>query len=229
MIKQHKKILLLIFLISAVALVRFSGIGDVLSFENLKREREHLAALVQAHYLLSVVYFITIYIVVASLSIPGAEVLTLAGGFLFGTLPATLYVNVGATTGATVAFLAARYLLGNWLQRKYQEKLGAFNEKMKKNGSRYLLSLRLVPVFPFFLINLLSGFTNVSVKTFAWTTALGIIPGTAVFAYAGRQIGSINSPSEILSAGIIIAFAVLALFALLPAMLDRFRAMKNAP
>jgi uncharacterized membrane protein YdjX (TVP38/TMEM64 family) len=224
---MNKKIILLILFIIALIAVRYSPIGNVLTFENLKRNRQHLLALVQNHYLPSLLVFIAGYAMVTALSIPGAVILTLAGGFLFGTLFATLYVNIGATTGAVLAFLVARYLLGNRMQEKYQKQLSTFNEEMEKNGSRYLLTLRLIPVFPFFLINFLSGLTKVPLKTFAWTTALGIIPGTVVYAYAGQQLGSINALSEILSARVITAFAILALFALFPAVHDRIKAIKN--
>jgi uncharacterized membrane protein YdjX (TVP38/TMEM64 family) len=227
MIKQNKKIILFILLIAVIMLVRYSLIGELLSIENVKQYRNLLLTTVHDHYALSAVSFITAYVAVTALSIPGAAILTLAGGFLFGLLPTTLYVNMGATTGATLAFLAARYLFGNWLQTKYQEQLSRFNDEMQRNGAGYLLTLRLVPVFPFFLINILSGFTNVPLRTFVWTTALGIVPGTVVYAYAGRQIGTINAPSDILSARVIIAFAVLALFALFPALLDRFKIMKK--
>jgi uncharacterized membrane protein YdjX (TVP38/TMEM64 family) len=224
---MNKKIILLILFMIALIAVRYSPIGNVLTFENLKRNRQHLLALVQNHYLPSLLVFIAGYVMVTALSIPGAVILTLAAGFLFGTLFATLYVNIGATTGAVLAFLVARYLLGTRMQEKYQKQLSTFNEEMEKNGSRYLLTLRLIPVFPFFLINFLSGLTKVPLKTFAWTTALGIIPGTVVYAYAGQQIGSINALSEILSARVITAFAILALFALFPAVLDRIKAIKN--
>lgn len=220
---MNKKILLLVLFIVVIIGLRYSPLGSALTFENLKLHREELQTIVQSHYPLSIALFIVVYIIVAALSVPGAVVLTLAGGFLFNTLPATLFVNIGATLGAMLAFLAARYLLGNRLQEKYQKQMAAFNREMEKNRSRYLLTLRLIPVFPFFLINFLSGLTNVPLATFSWTTALGIIPGTVVFAYAGRQLGSINAPSEMLSGRVLIAFAILAAFALFPAVLGRIK------
>lgn len=227
MIKQNKKTLLLVLFITAVIAVRFSPIGSVLTFENLKRHREEFLALVNAHYLQSAAAFIAGYVVFTGLSLPGAVIMTLAGGFLFGALPATLFIDIGATIGATFSFLIARYLLGKRLQEKYGNQLSTFNKEMEKNGPRYLLTLRLIPVFPFFLINFLSGLTNVPVKTFVWTTALGIIPATVIFAYAGRQIGTISAVSEILSARVIIALTVLAALALFPAVYNRIKARKN--
>lgn len=224
MINRNKKTIFIFFLIAIIVAIRLSPLGDILTFENLKKNREILFAFVQGHYLQSVATYLVSYIVIAALSIPGAGIMTLAGGFLFGVLSATVYIDIGATIGATLAFLTARYLLGTWLQKKYRKQLGVFNAEMEKNGPRYLLTVRLIPVFPFFVINFLSGLTNVPVRTFVWTTALGIIPATIIFAYAGRQIGTINAVSEILSARVIIALTVLASLALFPAMYNRIKA-----
>jgi uncharacterized membrane protein YdjX (TVP38/TMEM64 family) len=227
MTKQGKQLLLLILFIAAIVALRYSSAGNVLTFENLKQHRDILTALVQDHYGPSVTLFVVVYILAAAFSVPGAVILTLGGGFLFGTVAATVYVNIGATAGASLAFLSARYLLGDRLQEKYQSPLNTFNAEIAKNGARYLLTLRFIPVFPFFLINFLSGLTKLPLKTFVWTTSLGIIPGTAVFAFAGRQIGTINSPSEILSKKTIIAFIILALFALFPVIVDRIKGARK--
>jgi uncharacterized membrane protein YdjX (TVP38/TMEM64 family) len=224
-----KKILILILLIAAILAIRYSPAGSILTFENLKQHRESLVSFVQDRYAFSVAVFIAAYILVTAFSIPGAVVLTIAAGFLFGTLAATLSVNIGATIGATLAFLSARYLLGTGIQEKYRSQLKKFNEELEKNGTHYLLTLRLIPVFPFFLINFLSGLTKIPVRTFIWTTSLGIIPGTAVFAFAGRQIGTINSASEILSLKVLAAFAILALFALIPVIMKRIKATGKGP
>jgi uncharacterized membrane protein YdjX (TVP38/TMEM64 family) len=227
--KHKKNILLLAAFIAVIMALSLSSLGSTLTFDNLKQHREELLVLVRDHYALSIVLFVLLYIVVTGLSIPGAVVLTLGGGFLFGTTLATLYVNLGATSGAVLAFLVARYLLGQQLQHTYQQQLNRFNREMETAGSHYLLFLRLVPIFPFFLINFLSGLTRVPLKTFAWTTSLGIIPGTVVFAYAGRQLGSINSPADILSPKVMTAFLLLACFALFPALFSRIKSARNRP
>ncbi len=227
MIKQNKRILFLALFIVLVIAARLSPIGDLLTFENLKRHRGELFALVQGHYLRAVAVFVAGYIIFTTLSLPGAVILTLAGGFLFGAIPAVLYIVIAATTGATFSFLIARYLIGTRLQEKYQEQLSSFNSEMKKNGPRYLLTLRLIAVIPFFLINFLSGLTNVTTRTFIWTTAIGIMPATIVFAYAGQQIGTINALSEILSGRVIVALAALAVLALFPSVLERIKTRKN--
>ena len=228
MMGQKKKIFLLLFFIAAVVLVRYSPLGSVLTFENLKQHRESLVAFVRSNYAASAAAFIAVYVLTTSLSIPGAVILTLAGGFLFGTVASTLYVDAGATAGASLAFLSARYLVGNRLQEKYQVQLKRFNDEIERNGTSYLLVLRLIPVFPFFLINFLAGLTKVPIGTFLWTTAVGIIPGTAVFAFAGQQIGSINSLSEVLSKKVLAAFVVLALFTLVPVVWKRRRNRKRS-
>jgi uncharacterized membrane protein YdjX (TVP38/TMEM64 family) len=221
--KQKKQLLLLVLFIGGIVLVRYSPLGTLFTFENLKQHRDSLVALVQENYSLSVLSFVMLYVVTTALSIPGAVILTLAGGFLFGTAASVLYVNVGATAGAACAFLLARYLLGNRLQEKYHGQLEKFNRELDWNGTSYLLTLRLIPVFPFFLINFLAGLTKIPLKTFLWTTSAGIIPGTAVYAFAGQQLGSINSPADILSRNMIIAFLVLALFSLVPVIVKRFK------
>jgi uncharacterized membrane protein YdjX (TVP38/TMEM64 family) len=145
------------------------------------------------------------------LSLPGAVILTLAGGFLFGGILATLFINVGATTGATLAFLTARYLLRDAVEKKFGKWLGPFQEGFAKNAFSYLLTLRLIPLFPFFVVNLVSGLTRVNVGTYILATAIGIIPGSFVYAYAG-----IASPN------VIGAFVLLGLLALVPVVYKRF-------
>jgi uncharacterized membrane protein YdjX (TVP38/TMEM64 family) len=223
--RRNKQLVLLLLFIALIVALRYSPLGSLLTFENLKHSRGSLLAVVRAHYWLSVAAYVVLYAFATALSVPGAVILTLAGGFLYGVVAATIYVNVGATCGAALAFLSARYLLGNRLQEKYREPLLKFNREFDKNGARYLLTVRFIPVFPFFLINFLSGLTRVPLGTFVWTTSLGIIPGTAVFAYAGGQLGSINALSEVLSARIFIAFGVLALFILFPVFLNRKKKM----
>jgi uncharacterized membrane protein YdjX (TVP38/TMEM64 family) len=154
--------------------------------------------------------------VVAGLALPGAVILTLAGGFLFGSVLGTLFVNLGASTGAVLAFLASRYLLHDVVEQKFGKWLGPFQDGFAKNAFSYLLTLRLIPLFPFFVVNLVSGLTRVSVGTYAVATAIGIIPGSFVYAYAGRQLGSINTLKEIASPNVIGAFVLLGLFALIP-------------
>ena len=213
-----------IVLVIAVAVGAFFyfDLGRFLSLTALKENRDSLLAFTDTNFTAAVAIFIGVYALVAGLSLPGAVILTLAGGFLFGAGLATVFVNVGATTGATVACLTARYLLRDTVERKFGKWLGPFQEGFGKNAFSYLLTLRLIPLFPFFVVNLVSGLTRVSVGTYVAATSLGIIPGSFVYAYAGRQLGTINSLKEIASLNVIGAFVLLGLLALVPVVYKRY-------
>jgi uncharacterized membrane protein YdjX (TVP38/TMEM64 family) len=198
--------------------------GRFLSLTALKENRDGLLAFTEANFAAAVGIFIIAYAIVTGLSLPGAVILTLAGGFLFGAVGATLFVNIGATTGATLAFLTARYLLRDSVELKFGKWLGPFQEGFAKNAFSYLLTLRLIPLFPFFVVNLVSGLTRVNVWTYVAATAIGIIPGSFVYAYAGRQLGTINSLKEIASPNIIGAFVLLGLLALVPVVYKKISA-----
>ena len=203
-------------IVCAIGAFFYFDLGRYLSLDTLKDNRDHLLAFTEANYTVSVALFILVYIAVTGLSLPGAVILTLAGGFLFGSVFATLYVNLGATTGATLAFLAARYVLRDWVEHKFGRWLEPLQQGFAKNAFSYLLTLRLIPLFPFFVVNLVSGLTRMNVGTYVAATALGIIPGSFVYAYAGRQLGTINSLKEIASPNVIAAFVLLGLLALVP-------------
>lgn len=223
-----KQTLLLLLLIAAVIAVRFSGISDVVTLESIKQNRDMLLAFVNERYALSVLIYIASYVTVVAFSIPGATVMTLAGAYVYGALPAALYVNIAATTGAALVFLAVRYLLGTRIQQRYESQLRTFNAEMEKNGARYLLTLRFFPVFPFFLVNILPALTTVPLRTFLWTTSLGIVPGTLVYAYAGEQLGTLRSLGQVLSTRILVAFGLLALFTCFPLIWKRLmRALQD--
>ncbi len=200
----------------------YFDLGRFLTLDALKDNRDRLLAFTEANYAGAVGLFIISYIAVTGLSLPGAVILTLAGGFLFGSVSATLFVNLGATTGATLAFLVARYLLRDAVEQKFGRWLGAFQEGFNRNAFSYLMTLRLIPLFPFFIVNLVSGLTRVNLGTYVAATALGIIPGSFVYAYAGQQLGTINSLKEIASPNVIAAFVLLGLLALVPSVYKRF-------
>lgn len=202
----------------------YFDLGRFLSLAALKENRDGLLAFTEANFATAVGIFILAYAIVTGLSLPGAVILTLAGGFLFGAVGATLCVNVGATTGATLAFLTARYLLRDTVEHKFGKWLGPFQEGFAKNGFSYLLTLRLIPLFPFFVVNLVSGLTRVNLGTYVAATAIGIIPGSFVYAYAGRQLGTINSLKEIASPNVIMAFVLLGFLALVPVVYKKFTA-----
>jgi uncharacterized membrane protein YdjX (TVP38/TMEM64 family) len=218
---QIGKIITVTAIALGIGLFFYLDLGRFLSLEALKDNRDQLLAFAEANYGTAVMLFILMYIVVTGLSLPGAVILTLAGGFLFGSVPATLYVNLGATTGATLAFLAARYVLKDWVEHKFGRWLEPLQQGFANNAFSYLMTLRLIPLFPFFVVNLVSGLTRVSVGTYVGATALGIIPGSFVYAYAGRQLGTINSLKEIVSPPVVGAFFLLGILALAPIIYKR--------
>lgn len=216
------KVLIAVAIALAIGAFFYFDLGRFLSLTALKENRDSLLAFTDANFGAAVGIFILTYVVVAGLSLPGAVILTLAGGFLFGGILATLFINIGATTGATLAFLTARYLLRDTVEQKFGKWMGPFQEGFAKNAFSYLLTLRLIPLFPFFIVNLVSGLTRVNVGTYMLATAIGIIPGSFVYAYAGRQLGTISSLREIASPNVIGAFVLLGLLALAPVVYKRF-------
>ena len=208
----------------AIGIFFYFDLGKYLSLDAVKENRDHLLAFAEANYAGAVAIFILVYIAVTALSLPGAAIMTLAGGFLFGSLAGMLFVNVGATAGATLAFLAARYLFRDWVEAKFGKWIVPVQQGFNKNAFNYLMTLRLIPLFPFFVVNLVSGLTRVSIGTYVAATALGIIPGSFVYAYAGRQLGTINSLREIASLNVIGAFVLLGLLALVPVVYKRIAA-----
>lgn len=221
-LSRGKLIVLALFAL-AIASFLYFDVGRFLSLDALKANRDGLLAFTEHHYGAAVGLFIAAYIVVTAASLPGAVILTLAGGFLFGSLLGTLYVNLGATTGATLAFLASRYLLRDWVERKFGWWLGPMQEGLAKNAFSYLMTLRLIPIFPFFGVNALCGLTRIPLGTYVAATAIGIIPGSFVYAYAGRQLGTINSLKEIASPNVLLAFTLLGLLALAPILYRKLR------
>ncbi|MDE3034969.1 MAG: TVP38/TMEM64 family protein [Nitrospirota bacterium] len=205
----------------------YFDLGRYLSLESLKANRDGLLVFTDQHYGASVAIFILSYCLLVSASLPGAVFFTLAGGLLFGSLWGTLYVNLGATSGATLAFLASRYLLRDWVEAKFGRWLGPFQEGFAKNGFSYLMTIRLIPVAPFFIVNALFGLTKVSLRTYVTATAIGIIPGSFVYAYAGRQLGTINSLKEIASPNVLLAFTLLGVLALVPTLYQKFAARQR--
>jgi len=221
---QIGKIITVVVIACGIGLFVYLDLGRFLSLEALKANRDQLLAFTEANYSAAVILFILLYIAVTGLSLPGAVILTLAGGFVFGSVPATLYVNIGATTGATLAFLAARYVLKDWVEERFGKWLEPLQQGFARNAFSYLLTLRLIPLFPFFVVNLVSGLTRVSLGTYVAATALGIIPGSFVYAYAGRQLGTINSLKEIASPRVLGAFILLGILALVPILYKRLSA-----
>lgn len=221
------KIILAILLATGFGAFFYFDLGHYLSLNALKQNRDNLLSYTESNYGFAVALFIVVYVLQTAFSLPGGALLTLAGGFLFGSLLGTVFVNIGATTGATLAFLAARYLLRDWVENKFGDRLESIQAGFAKNAFSYLMTLRLIPAFPFFLVNLVSGLTRVNLGTYVVATAVGIIPGSFVYAYAGRQLGTINSLGEIASPPVLLAFTLLGLLALLPILYRKITGKKS--
>ncbi len=217
-----KKIIILSILVLGIGSFFYFDLGYYFSLDTLKENRDSLLAYTDANYSTAVLLFIFAYLVQTSFSLPGGAIMTLAGGFLFGSVLGTVYVNIGATAGATLAFFVARYILRDWVEQKFGERIEPIQEGFAANAFSYLLTLRLIPAFPFFLVNLVSGLTRVNIGTYVVATSVGIIPGSFVFAFAGKQLGSINSLAEIASPSVLLAFTLLGLLSLLPIAYRKF-------
>ena len=191
---------------------RYFELGHYFSLDYLKASQERFQTLYQSHRFAVIAAYMGIYIAVTALSLPGAAVLTLAGGGLFGLVVGTITVSFASTIGATLACVVSRFLLRDWVQGKFGDKLATINAGIEKEGAFYLFSLRLVPVFPFFVINLLMGLTRMRLFTFFWVSQIGMLAGTVVYVNAGRQLARIDSLSGILSPGVLVSFVVLGLF-----------------
>lgn len=212
------KLIVAACLVAGLAAFFLLDLNSYLSLDTIKANRDLLLAYTAEHYPAAVLIFILLYVTQAALSLPGSALFTLTGGFLFGTIAGALYANLGATGGAALAFLAARYLLHDWVEARWGRRLAAFQRGFAHNAFGYLITLRLMPIFPFFIINLLSGLTKTPLGVFVAATSLGIIPGSLVYAYAGRQLGTINRLADIASPRVLFAFTLLGLLALAPTM-----------
>lgn len=190
-ILRDKRLWLALAAVALLLALRFTGLGEFLSLDTLARHREALSGFVAANALLAGAAFVAVYAVAVALSVPGAVILTLTGGFLFGALLGTGLTVVGATIGATGVFLFARVLFGENALDRFGAPAQRLAEAIRRNAGSYLLVLRLVPLFPFFLVNLVPAFVGVRLPVYVITTFLGIIPGTAVFSLTGAGLGNI--------------------------------------
>ena len=220
---MNKKTILLVLIGVGIAAFYFFDIQQYLSFESLKANRDRLNVVYHENSIIFISGFIGIYFLTVSLSLPGAAVLTLTAGAIFGSVLGTFLVNIGATLGATAAFLSARFIFRDWVESQFSDKLEFINNGISDNAISYLLFLRLVPLFPFFLVNLVLGVTQVRLSIYFLSTMVGIMPGSFVYANAGSNLARINTISDIASPEIFGAFVLLGIFALIPAVYRRYK------
>jgi uncharacterized membrane protein YdjX (TVP38/TMEM64 family) len=222
------KIALLLLIVIAAVVARHLSVEQYLNIEDIKTHRAQLLLFIRAHYLQAVISFICLFIC-SALFLPGALALTVAGGMLFGTVPATIYANIGATAGAVLAFLIARSALAGSIQQRFKAELRRFNAELSRHGANYLLVLRMLPIAPFFVINYCAGITKIPLRTFIWTTSLGMLPGALIHAFIGHQLRQVNAASDIFSWKILLALLLLAVFALLPVMRHHLASSNKSP
>jgi len=210
----NKRLLLLLLLVLLGLGFYVFDLGQYLSLGYLKQQQVRLDALYAAHPLVMVTGYMLIYIAVTALSLPGAAVMSLAGGALFGLGVGVVVISLASTIGATLACAVARYLLRDAVNRRFGDRLARIDEGMAREGAWYLLSLRLVPAFPFFVVNLLMGLTVMPLRTYFWVSQLGMLPATVVFVNAGRELSRIESPAGILSPTLLVSFALIGMLPL---------------
>lgn len=189
-------------------------LGQYLSLDHVKSQQAVIDDYYAGQPLTTILAYALIYITITALSLPGATIMTLAGGAVFGLGIGSLTISFASTIGATLAFLVARYILRDMVQRRYGDRLMAINKGIETDGPFYLFTLRLIPVFPFFIINLLMGITPIRTWQYYLVSQVGMLPATIVYVNAGKQLGMIESPGDILSPGLIISFTLLGLLPL---------------
>ncbi|HEX5484922.1 MAG TPA: FAD-dependent oxidoreductase [Limnobacter sp.] len=212
---KRSKLLLTGLIVVAIVAFFASGLQHQFTLANFKAQQAHFSELNHTHPVVTAGVFFILYVLVTALSLPGAAIMTLVGGALFGLLEGFLLVSFASSLGATLAFLASRFLLKDWVQSRFGERLKAINQGVEKEGGFYLFTLRLVPAFPFFVINLVMGLTPIKPFTFYWVSQLGMLAGTFVYVNAGTQLGEINTLAGVVSPGLLASFALLGLFPLI--------------
>lgn len=220
MSRKNNKILISSLIIATIIISLSFNVNQYISLESLKENQILITEFVSENYFISIILFITIYILAIALQIPLSTILTITGGALFGYM-GVIYVNIGATIGGMIGFLLSRYLLQDYFNIKFEKQLKLINSELAKSSTNYLLFIRLVPGFPFFLANILLGLTNIKLKKFIWTTSLGIIIGSFVYVYAGTQLTKLNSTSDIVSPRILLVFIFLSLLSISPVFFKR--------
>ena len=191
------------------------GLNDYLTLENLQRSKAAIDQYRDAQPLLASAVFFGIYVAVTAVSLPGAGIMTLAGGAIFGLLWGMVLVSFASSIGATLAFLTSRFVLHDFVQARLGDRLKPINAGVRKDGAFYLFSLRLIPVFPFFIVNVLMGLTPIPVRTFYWASQVGMLPLTLVFVNAGTELAKIARPQDILSPTLLASLVLIGLFPLI--------------
>jgi len=224
--QTKKRLIIAGMLLIALIVIRYSGIGNYINFAFFAEHKEQIEQFIGKHYLGSVIIYMVLNWAVVATTVPISLLLNIIGGYLFGVIPGVVYTNVGVTLGALTSFLVVRYLLADAFRAKYARAAAAFEKEFHKRGVNYLLAMQLFPLTPFALINILTALSGISVWKFYLATALGILPGQIMYAYAGRQLATVDTVQEIMTPSLIIALLGLTILALLPILLRRLGVLK---
>lgn len=210
--KNLNKIIIVLIIAASIAVFKIFGLGEYFSLSYLKESQQNFQELYVNNRASVITAYMAIYILVTSLSLPGAAIMTIAGGALFGLFAGTIIVSFASTIGATIACFFARFILRDWVQTKFGNRLKAVNEGIEKEGAFYLFTVRLIPYIPFWLINIAMGLTNMPLRTFFWVSQVGMLAGTIVYVNAGKEVAKISSVKDIASPALIISFVLLGTF-----------------
>ena len=209
------KLVLFAFFVAAIAAFFIFDLGAYLTLDSLKARQSDLASLLDNRPLAVIGGFFLVYVATTALSLPGAAILTLAAGAVFDLWLGSLIVSFASTIGASLAFLSSRFVMRDWVKSRFGSRVAAIDRGIEQGSAVYLLTMRLIPAFPFFLINLAMGLTKMRLATFYGVSQIGMLPGTLVFVNAGTQLAAIESTGDILSPGLIGSFVLLGLFPLI--------------
>lgn len=230
-IKFNSKLAIIVLVAVLIGAFFAFDLGEYLTLEYMQSQRQQFIEYYNNNTVLTIAVYFCVYVAVTALSLPGAAIMTLVGGAVFGLLVGVVVVSFASSIGATLAFLVSRFVLRDYVQNKFGDKLRAINQGIEKEGAFYLFTLRLIPAFPFFVINLVMGITPIRTLQFYIVSQLGMLAGTVVFVNAGSQLGSIESVSGILSPQLLASFALLGLFPLIAKKIIDFikaRRLQNA-
>lgn len=221
--RKVQTVLIVSGILCALAALYFSGITNHITLEKIQLKSAALKHAVDEHYIQAIILFTLSFMALIAATLPIVGLLTMLGVYLFGFIPGFFAALMGASLGSTFSFLIIRYVVGSFIRNRYKTRLEKFSKKINELGYSYLLTLQLLSIFPYVVINVLAAFTNVSTFTLFWTTLVGSMPLIFIYAVAGRQFGSMSSASDIFSPQIMVIFALFALATLLPMIVRYFK------
>jgi uncharacterized membrane protein YdjX (TVP38/TMEM64 family) len=228
--KVAQKVVIVAVIVVLVVVFYYFDLGRYFTLSYLKESQAAFAELYAQNVVLVLGTYMVLYIIATALSLPGAAALTIGGGALFGLMVGTVIVSFASTIGATLACFFARFLFRDWVQNKFGNKLEMINRGIDEEGTFYLFTLRLIPVFPFFMINLVMGLTKMPLLTFYWVSQVGMLAGTIVYVNAGKELAKIDSLAGIMSPSLIISFVILGIFPLtVKKLMGWYREKKGKP